>query len=195
MERSWGGGLFHGQHYKETEEIPLHLIRNHRNICTKTHVLKKKKKNAHLYTHTKLETPLPRHTTKINTHQNALICSCKCRHLLAEMCTQKATQRERTKTHTQAAAAVLCLLSLSPWGAPVSSFFLRGTFIILPLSILCLLFPILFFFWGWGCFVGGPSEPQSGGLSPGGGGKQAWIPPPGAGSSQFCLRRCGVSVL
>lgn len=77
-------------------------------------------------------------------------------------------------------------MSFPPLGR--SSFFAvflsRGYFLRLCLSIPCLLLPILSFCWGWGHFLGGPSEPQSGRVSPGGGvgGKQAWALPPGADS-------------
>lgn len=100
MERSWGGGLFHGQHYKETEEIPLHLVRNHRNICTKTHVYKKKKKkcspprpnkirNVPSQTHNQKQT-----LTKMLSlvHANADTCWQKC--------APKKPHKERRQKHT-----------------------------------------------------------------------------------------------
>lgn len=65
-------------------------------------------------------------------------------------------------------------------------------------SIPCLLLPILSFCWDWRHFLGGPSEPQSGRVSPGVGrvgGKQAWAPPQMpilrcSDSPWSCLHRC-----
>ena len=84
-------------------------------------------------------------------HANADTCR-------QEVCTQKATQRENKNTQRTNSRQLLHFVyfSPSPWGAPAPSFFLGGgTFLTLPLSMLCLLLPILSFLWGRGCFLRG----------------------------------------
>lgn len=92
--------MFHGQHLKETEEILIHLMRNHRNKCTQTHIYQKKKKKCSPLRPYKIRNTPTRHIAQ-NKH------SPKCSHWFMQMQTlagrsvhpKSHTKRERRKTH------------------------------------------------------------------------------------------------
>lgn len=151
MVRCWGGGLFHGQHYKDSEKIPLHPIRDHRNVHTKTCMPENKTKLAHLYCPYKI-----RNTTS-QTHNQIQVLTkmLSLVHANIDPCRQKHVQtkphKDRGQKHTQVAAAELCLLSLLPLGS--SSFFSVFQFwgyLYDSASIPCFLLLILSFILGLG---------------------------------------------
>ena len=145
--------MFHGQHLKETRgnsrtppekpQKPMH---------PNTDIPKKKKKSSPLHPYKIRNTP-PRHIAQ-NKH------SPECSHWFMQMQTlagrsvhpKSHTKRANENTqHTVGSCYTLFIVTVT-LGSSAFFFLGGGTFLTLPLSVLCLLLPILSFLWGWGCF-------------------------------------------